>query len=362
MEFGGECEPRAAGLHEGQLVQAVELVKARGGAAQLCVIRDGLVVVDLAFGCRPDALFWLFSASKPYVAIVIHQLVEAGRLHLDDAVAAYWPEFGANGKRDITVRQVLRHRSGLATAGRYLSEARLMADWDRSLRRIEEARPNWPIDTVAYSPLAFGFVLAEVAQRITGQSIQELVRRAVLDPLDVADTYLGLPSGLWGRHVPLRVSGPTGPIIRSVVNRRSTREAVVPAAGISTTARDLAALYLALLRGGIGPAGRVLRPESIAAAVEPTSESVVDRTTGAPIRWSQGFQLGGPRFVPGAITPFGTSSSRRTFGHNGSNCCVGWADPDRDIAYAYLTDRIGHRTADVAHHAAVADKVISATG
>jgi CubicO group peptidase (beta-lactamase class C family) len=344
-----------------RLGAALDLVRSRKAVAQLCVIRDGRVVVDQAIGCAPDALFWLFSASKPYVAIVIHRLVEAGLLHLDDAVAAYWPEFGENGKRDITVRQVLQHRSGLTTVGRYLAEARAMSDWDRSLRRIEQARPLWPIGTVAYSPLAFGFVLGEVAYRCSGQPIEELVRRWILEPLAVGDTFLGLPADQWNRAVPIRVGGPIGPVVQSIVNNRSTRQAVVPAAGISATARDLAAFYQALLDGGAGLAGPILRPHSIAVAVEPTSEGELDRTVNAPIRWSQGFQLGGPRFVPQVVTPLGTTSSPRTFGHNGSNCCVGWADPDRRIAFAYLTNRIGRRDVDVAHHAAVADKVLEAT-
>jgi len=360
MELGGACEPQDVGLDPARLGEAIELVQARGAIAQLCVVRDGQVVVDLSFGCPPDALFWLFSASKPYLAVVIHQLVEAGRLHLDDAVAAYWPEFADNGKREITVRQVLRHRSGVSRAGSYVGEARAMTDWHRSLQRIEETRPQWPTGTVAYSPLAFGFILGEVAQRCSGRPIEELVRRSVLEPLAVPDTYLGLPGDQWARHVPVRASGPVGPFIQSVVNRRSTRAAVVPAAGISTTARDLAALYQALLQGGLGPAGRILRPETIAVAVESSSDGEVDRIARAPIRWSQGFQLGGPRWVEGAITSLGATSSPRTFGHNGSNCCLGWADPDRRIAYAYLTNRVGRPKPDLAHHAAVADKILAA--
>ncbi|HET6987862.1 MAG TPA: serine hydrolase domain-containing protein [Kribbella sp.] len=362
MELGGGCDPQDVGLDAARLGEAIELVQARGAIAQLCLFRDGQVVIDRSFGCEPDALFWLFSASKPYVAIVIHQLVESGRLHLDDAVAAYWPEFAHNGKREITVRHVLRHRSGVSHAGSYLGEARAMTDWHRSLRRIEEARPQWPIGTVAYSPLAFGFILGEVAQRCTGQLFEDLVRRNVLERLAVTDTYLGLPADVWDRHVPLKASGPVGPFVQSVVNRPSTRAAVVPAAGISTTARDLASLYQALLQGGIAWAGRILRPESIAAAVEPSSDGEIDRTARAPVRWSQGFQLGGPRSIEGGTWPLGTASSPRTFGHNGSYCCIGWADPDRRMVYAYLTNRVGRPQADNAHHTAVADKILAAAG
>ncbi|GAA1609955.1 MULTISPECIES: serine hydrolase domain-containing protein [Kribbella] len=354
MEFGGTCDPQDAGFDPDRLAEAVGLIEARGGVAQLCVVRNGRVAVDRAFGCSPNALFWLFSASKPFVAVVVHQLVESGRLHLDDAVAAYWPEFAQNGKREITVRQMLQHRSGLSHAGSYLGEARVMSDWARSLRRIEDTRPRWPLGTVAYSPLAFGFVLAEVARRCSGVPIDELVRRDVLDPLGLADTYLGLPAEEWGRHVPIKAGGPAGPFFQSVLNRRSTREAVVPAAGISTTARDLATFYQGLLLGAL------LDPATLAVAVEPSSEGELDRTVQAPIRWSQGFQLGGPRWLDGAGTPLGSLSSPRTFGHNGSNCCIGWADPDRRIAYAYLTNRVGHPKADLLHHSAVADAVLGA--
>ncbi|NIK62385.1 serine hydrolase domain-containing protein [Kribbella shirazensis] len=356
MEFGGTCDPRDAGLDPDRLGEAVELIGARGAVAQLCVVRHGQTVVDRSFECSPNALFWLFSASKPYLAVVIHQLVESGRLHLDDAVAAYWPEFAHNGKREITVRHVLRHRSGVSSAGSYVGELRAMTDWDRSLRRIEDTRPRWPIGTVAYSPLAFGFILGEVARRCAGLPFDELVRRSVFEPLGTEDTYLGLPDDLWGRHVPIRAVGPVGPFIQSVLNNRRTREAVVPAAGISTTAREVAWFYQALLDG------RLLRPESLAVAVEPTSEGEYDPVARAPVRWSQGFQLGGPRWMEGTVSSLGSLSSPRAFGHNGSNCCVGWADPDRQIAYAYLTNRVGRPKSDLAHHAAVADKVLEAAG
>ncbi|WP_165956781.1 serine hydrolase domain-containing protein [Kribbella antibiotica] len=318
MEFGGECDPREVGLDAARLATAIERVEARRGVAQLCVIRDGRVVVDRWFGCEPDALFWLFAASKPYVVILVHQLVEAGVLHLDDEVAAYWPEFVGEGKDGVTVRDVLGNQSGVAGAHR--SEVRVMTDWAKSLRRIEQEPLRYPI-----SSLAFGFILAELVQRITRHPIQVVLQEAVLRPLAVTDTHLGLPPQLWGKQVPVKGS--------RLVNRRSTREAAVPGEGVSATARDLAALYQMLLNNGIGTAGRVLRPESVAAAAMPTSDPA-----------------------------FGQLRSPRVFGFNGSDCCVGWADPERQLAYAYVTDHLGRGPAEQAHHAAVADRVLAAAG
>lgn len=90
---------------------AVRLVRARGCAAQLCVIHDGRVLLDQAFGCGADSLFWLFSASKPVVALAVHLLAERGLISLDDAVARYWPQFARHGKGAITIRHVLQHRA-----------------------------------------------------------------------------------------------------------------------------------------------------------------------------------------------------------------------------------------------------------
>jgi CubicO group peptidase (beta-lactamase class C family) len=119
-------------------------------------------VVDEAFGCDQRALFWIFSASEPFIALLVHLLAGRGELPLDDRVAAYWPGFARGGKEAVTIRQVLQHRSGLA-------------------------------------------------------------------------------GGMLGpRQVPISGRRPAGLHSQAFLNRPRTHAAVVPAAGISTTARDLA--------------------------------------------------------------------------------------------------------------------------
>jgi CubicO group peptidase (beta-lactamase class C family) len=122
---------------------------------------------------------------------------------------------------------------------------------------------------------------------------------------------------------------------------------------VSTTARDLATFYQGLLTE------QVLDGPALAAATAPTSEGERDQTMNAMIRWSQGFQLGGPREGP-RPNPLGQLNGMRAFGHNGSNCCIGWADPERRIAYAYLTGQIDGSRADISHQTTVADAVITA--
>ncbi|MGK3201692.1 serine hydrolase domain-containing protein [Amycolatopsis sp. MEPSY49] len=326
------------------MIEVAELVRARGAQASLCVLRDGRVLLDIG---PPDALYWIFSASKPFVALLVHELAARSAVDLDAPVARYWPEFAGGGKGAVTIRQVLRHRSGFATARGFAGDALTMTDWPRAIRAIELAPLRWtPGAVAAYQPIVFGHILGELVRRVTGTPVDALLASEFLAPLGLTDTYLGLPSSRWPRHVPVRGQGLGGPLTARMVNRRAVRRAVIPAAGISTTARDLARFYQALLDG--------FADQAVTEARRPAGDAVVDRTIGTRIRWAQGFQLGG------VGRPMGTSSARETFGHNGSNCCIAWADPGRRLVFAYLTDRLvpGHSAA--AHLGEVADAVLKA--
>jgi CubicO group peptidase (beta-lactamase class C family) len=354
-------ESAATGADPAALERAAALMGERG-AAQLCVVHRGRVVLDLAHGCAPDDLFWIFSASKPFTALLVHRLAEQGRLGLDDPVAAYWPGFAARGKQDVTIRQVLQHRSGVPFARDAARDLLAVAHGERLARAVERARPRTPPGAAAaYHVVTYGVILGEIVRRVTGDPLPETLRNAFLDPLALADTSLGLPADRWPRHVDVRGGDPAARVTARFVNREALRRAVIPSAGISTTARDLARFYRALLGGGELDGARILTADTLAQAREPsTAPGEIDKVIRLPIRWSHAFQLGGPTEPPHPPRPMGRLSSPLAFGHNGSNCCIGWADPTRDLAFAYLTDRLlsGHRGAR--HLAEVSDAVLSA--
>ncbi len=358
---GAERLPGAAGMDPAALGRAVGLIEARGAVAQVCVLRHGQVVLDRAFGCDPGSLFLIFSAGKPFVAVLVHLLAERGQLALDDPVARYWPEFGRRGKGAITIRQVLQHRAGLPVAHNLPRDALAAPHWQRAVHGLELARPSWPPGQVpAYHILSFGFILGEVVQRVTGADLREVMRAELLRPLGLADTYLGLPPEAWHRHVPVRGHGPVTRARQVVFNRRAVRAAVVPAATVSTTARDLARFYEMLLHGDEFGGARVLRPETVAQATRPSANGQTDRLLRLPVRWSQGFQLGGPGPDPGRPRPMGATSSPEAFGHNGSNCCLAWADPTRGLVFAYLTNRLAASFDGSPHQSEVSDAVLAA--
>ncbi|MEV6349698.1 serine hydrolase domain-containing protein [Actinoplanes sp. NPDC051851] len=328
----GERAPEELDFRPDAVRRVRELIMARGAAAQLCVLRYGEVLIDRSYGVPENAPFLLFSAGKPLVAMLVHQLAEQGMLSLDDPVARHWPEFEINGKGLITVRHVLQHRSGLPYVRSVWRDALNAPDWNRSVRALVGARPHWaPGQVPAYHILSYGFLLGELIQRVTGRPLRDVLRDRLLEPLGLRDTHLGLSAG-----VPMRGAGHGGPrLLQTLANRRRVREALIPAATVSSTARDLATFYQALLDG------RALSAATVAGACEPSTDGEVDRVLGNRIRWAHGFQLGGDADgEPGRPRPMGRLSSRKAFGHNGSNACIGWSDPERGLVVAYLTNRL----------------------
>jgi CubicO group peptidase (beta-lactamase class C family) len=356
-----ECAPRGLGMRDAEVGRAAELVRAYGGIAQLCVLRHGQVVLDRQVRCTPRALFWLFSASKPFIAAQVHLLAERGAICLDDPVAAYWPEYARHGKEGITVRHVLTHRAGVPFAsGSEAGDALTMTRWHRAVRQAQEARPRWPAGQVlAYHPMTWGFILGEVVRRVTGQPLASQLATDLLRPAGLGDTYLGVPGSARGRCVPV-AGGRLGDRAQAWIwNRRSVRQAVIPAAGVSTTARDLARFYQMLLDGGRLDGGWVMSPGAIAEATRVSSETEIDRTRGWPVRYGHGFQLGSP----GRRTGMGRMASSQAFGHAGSRCVTNaWADPARGVVFVYLTSRLAAGDLGVRHQCQVSDAILAACG
>src|SRR6478672_5183642 len=169
----------------------------RFGGGSLVVYIDGKPVVDVWTGWsdRDGTAPWtantgamVFSATKGVAATVVHRLVDRGLLDYDTPVAEYWPEFGANGKADITVRDVLRHRSGLSHL-KGVSKTELMDH-----RLMEERLAAAPVDHLrgapAYHALTYGWLLSGLARSVTGKGMRELIRTELASPLNTDGLHL----------------------------------------------------------------------------------------------------------------------------------------------------------------------------
>lgn len=360
---GDESDPVAVGIAPEGLRAALDEAEGRGGRWQLVVWKDDRLVIDRASDAEGPDLFWAWSASKPVIALLVWQLIEAGTVGVDDPVARWWPEFAVNGKQDVTVRHLLQHRSGLPTGpGGQLADVAAMADWRWSTHRLAHGTPKWPPgERSAYHYLSYGFGLGEVVRRATGRELPELMREQIFEPLALSDAYLGLPTTELGRAVPLQVETPGGRAVELILNSARVRQAVIPAGGISVTAHDLARFHRAMLAGGELAGVRVASAETIdQMRAQSSVDGEPDGLLHYPVRFGQGFQLGGPAVGWPAVEPFGHLSSRESFGHNGSNVCVGWADPEHGLVVVYLGSRIRGWQTDRTMLRRLADSLLAA--
>jgi CubicO group peptidase (beta-lactamase class C family) len=323
--------------------------------AACALYRDGKPIVDLWGGIansasgRPwqeDTLTLVFSAAKGPTATCIHQLVEAGQLDVDLPVAHYWPEFGCNGKEQISARMVLSHQAGLAAIDGDLSLEQVLA-WDPVVAAIAAQAPHWePGSKHGYHARSFGWILGELIRRITGQSAGQYLAAHVCEPLGL-HYWVGLPKQqlaacatlvppaggsdpvaelLGADSLTARVmSGPSGLFgYNDMWNRPEVLQAEMPSSNGVGDARSLARFYAALI--GEVDGVRLLGQKQLARACE---QQV--RGPDAVIFHETCFGLGyglQPSLAPGA--------GPRSFGHPGAGGALAFADPDAGLGFAYL--------------------------
>lgn len=367
----GHCDPRFEAVRE---IFAANLESGADLGAGVAFTLDGEMVVDLWGGFldldheaqwERDTLVNLYSTTKGMVAICVQQLVESGKLDVDAPVSDYWPEFAAEGKQDIPVRELLCHQAGLPAVRKPL-EAPVLYDWDAFTAALAAERPWWKPGTQhGYHAITFGHLVGEVIRRVSGQSVGEYFRAHVAGPLD-ADFHIGLPdeehartSRLHGRLIggdPSAASADVPDALKNfmremadpstmtggafnnprippdAVNTPEWRRAEIPAANGHGTARALARIYGALSRGGEIDGVRILESESIERAIAVQADGPDAVLGGMPMRFGLGFMLSSP------IMPL--SPSTRSFGHPGAGGSVGMADPDARVGFGYTPNKM----------------------
>jgi CubicO group peptidase (beta-lactamase class C family) len=358
-------------VNEDALTRIATLVSERPGQAQLHVLHHGTPILDVSVRCRPETPFLLWSTGKPLTAMAVHQLAERGRLDLDAPIADHWPEYARAGKQSVTPRHALTHTTGAPLSTRHVvTDALIMHDWDWSVRAAAAAKPKWePGRTPAYHILSQGFILGELVQRVTGTSLAEYLRTQILAPAGMKHTHLGLPLSEWDSRAALEVS--TAPktqlpdrLKMGRFDRKTVRTAPIPAATVHSTARDMARFFQLLLDGGSLDGVTVFKPGTVKAAQEPApaqaTEILPDPVIGHAIRWAHGFQLGWGTRPGRTAKPYGVTAAEDVFGHNGSNYCNAWADPEHGLVFAYLSNYMTPRAQGLAWQTELSDLVRAA--
>lgn len=334
--------------------------------ASLC-LRDasGRTLVDLWGGTHPDrqtpwtrdTMSIVFSCTKAATALCAHILIDRGQLDPNALVTEYWPEFGAHGKDQFTVRDMLGHRSGVP-ALRHPVKPGGFLDFDYVANELADEKPFWePGQDHGYHMVTFGWTVGELVRRVSGKSLGQFFKDEIAKPYGV-DFHIGLADTEFDRVSKLVAYKPDpadtpSPFVKAMFADQvgiqalafgntggwffdapeSWRAEIGGAGGISN-ARGLATMFGALFHET-----PLLSKARIEALRTPVSEGF-DKTLCIPTRFGEGFMLS----IDNSDLPGDGQSAiigDGAFGHVGMGGSIGFADPEAQFSFGYTMNKMG---------------------
>ncbi|MFV0259508.1 MAG: serine hydrolase domain-containing protein [Acidimicrobiales bacterium] len=319
-------------------------------SVQVALARDGELIVAETFGdADADTRYCIFSATKPFVASTMWTLLGEGTVELEAPVTKYFPEFGENGKEDITVEQVMLHTSGFPHAP---LGPTIWADREARRARMASWRLNWePGTRYEYHPTSAHWVLAEIIEIVTGTDYRDVVQQRVTDPAGLP-RILGLGPDDHDNLAELVLVGdpatpdeleaafgvrelPGSEVNDEVVQRFNTsgnREVGIPGGGGFARAVDLALFYQQLLHNSAG-----IWDDAVLADATGRVRNNLPDPMGVPANRALGVVVAGDDGKTN-LRGMGRTVSPRTFGHNGAGGQIAWVDPESGLSLGYVTN------------------------
>lgn len=321
------------------------------GGASVWVWQDGKELYRRYFGkgVSDKTVYRLASMTKPVTGVAAMKLVEAGKLHLNDPVDQYFPEFRSlpmvaleNGRivktgkpeKLPTVLHLLTHTSGFGGEVEGVQQrqidARSNATLQNAVRYFAEAGIGFePFTNVMYSGRAAFDVLAGIIERITDMSYDEYLKETIFDPCDMVDTTFAPTKEQWSRMIPMhdRVDGKAcpGSTVDGCVFENVPVTHFAGGAGLASTLEDYSHFARMLLSGGEFDGNRVLKPETVALMATP---HVPQWLMPRPKRWGLSMKVVTQedygRLMLGC------------FGWSGAYGTHFWVDPENKITAIYL--------------------------
>jgi CubicO group peptidase (beta-lactamase class C family) len=254
------------------------------------------------------------------------QLIEQGRLGLDDPICTYIPQFGCDAqKATITIRHVLTHTSGLP------GPCRLYRDYHGPAQILagicQQELVFAPGTRYLYNDLGF-MLLGEVVWTITSLDLDTYTRRNIFEPLGMHDTLFTPPAILKPRIAPTEYVEWRGGLVHGMVHDENAAEmnGIAGHAGLFSTVEDLARFCTMLLQGGAYGGQQILQAATIA---QMTTIQQYDPDESFGLGWV----IAAPYFM-------GRLASRSMFGHTGFTGTSLLLDLTRQLAVVFLSNCI----------------------
>ncbi len=214
-------------------------------AAGVCVGRHGKALEPIFAGqAKSDSLFLVASLSKPVTVAAAMVLVERGLIALDDRVSMFVPKFAANGKKDVRLRHLMTHTSGLPDMP---PDNLMLRKEQKPLAAFIESTCRLPLlfepgAKVNYQSMGAA-MLGEIVHQVGGSALPEFLAQEIFTPLGMSDTSLGWNPASKERIVPVRL--PKNATAHEIVwNTPYWLGLGSPWGGLITTPTDYAALLL----------------------------------------------------------------------------------------------------------------------
>jgi CubicO group peptidase (beta-lactamase class C family) len=366
MEIQGTCDERFEGMRQAFAANFAEGSEPTDVGASVALTLDGELVVDMWGGTidtdtasgvpwERDTIINVWSTTKTLSALCCLILADQGELDLYGPVAKVWPEFAANGKRDIAVRHVMSHTAGLSGWQEPITLEDLY-DWDKVTSLLAAQEPWWEPGTASgYHAVTQGYLEGEIVRRVTGQTIGEFAAKEVTGRIPDADFHIGtgpehdariahvIPppgslrdalEGVDEQSVAFRTF--TSPALDASVSATIPwRRAEIPAAGGHANARAVAAVHTPMACGGEANGVRLLSPQGI----EPVfDEQIYGQDLVLPVILRHGIGFG----LPCAEMPISPNPRACFWGGWGGSLAV--IDLDARISFAYMMSKMGEGT------------------
>jgi CubicO group peptidase (beta-lactamase class C family) len=332
--------PAAVGMSAARLAK-IDRVLARGIRAggfpggAVVIGRRGATVLQKGYGnlswsdksgVLPDETIYDLASLTKVVATTtaIMILYDQGKIHLEDHVSQYIPGFSGGMKDDVTIQQLLEHRSGLP-AGRDLWRIAFTPGEARQAA-IDTPLEYAPGTAYIYSDLGAD-LLGFVVEAISGQRLDVFMQERVFEPLGMSSTVFR-PHWTLREHIaPTELTPPRGYPLRGEVHDENAFAlgGVAGHAGLFSTATDLAVFAQMMLNGGELNGTRIISDSTV---------TLFTKRTEAPGTRALGWD------TCGHDGSCGKYLSKRAFGHTGFTGTSMWIDPDRDLFVILLTNRV----------------------
>jgi CubicO group peptidase (beta-lactamase class C family) len=349
-----------------------EIAARRKAGAVVLIARHGKIAWEKAYGAadlasgrpmRTDAMFRLYSMTKPVTSVALLTLYEQGKFQLTDPLERYLPEFrdvrvyaglDANGrmlleapKRPITLQDLFRHTAGF-TYGGYFDDTPVDRSYEAAgIAYAKLDSPDALVHKLASQPLlyqpgerwVYSFshdVLADLVERFSGMPFGEYCRKVIFEPLGMKHTVFGVPAPLADRYATLYsrdAGGTLTPIAAAADPYRHFTAHPFGGTGLASTARDYLRFAQMLLNGGELGGVRILAPKTVELMTS-------DNLPAATAYWQDGVRFGLGVFVVTDPAREGLIGAKGTFGWPGLASTWIDVDPKDDlIALVFVQDQ-----------------------